>query len=122
VDFAAQAISKFITAFYQSDETSKSYYVAPINGPTARELYQSALRHLDLNNEVRVTQGLPDMLVKPAAEWLARLPREELEYVLNLPELDYEISENQLGVHFYPPFETYESVIWRGYDDHTQNR
>jgi UDP-glucose 4-epimerase len=122
VDFAAQAISKFITAFNQSDETSKSYYVAPTNGPTARELYQSALRHLGLNNEIRVTQGLPDMLVKHAAEWVARLPREELEYVLNLPELDCELSEKQLGVNFYPAFEMYESSLWRGYDGYAQNR
>lgn len=126
VDLAARAISKITCAFAESDELNKSYYVAPANGPTAEELYSSALRYLGLDCEVKVTNSIPDSIVKPVTEWVARLPREELEYVMNLPELDFqssdEIVSKLLGSDFFPPFSQIEHTLWRGFDVYAQNR
>ncbi len=122
VDFAAQAITKLIGDFFASEDLTKSYYVAPSNGPTARELYTSALRHLGLDSDVKITSSIPDSIVKPVAEWIARLPREELEYVINLPELDFQSSDDTLGNDFYPSFSALENTLWRGFDGYAQNR
>lgn len=126
VDLAARVISKITLSFSQSEELTKSYYVAPSNGPTAGELYSSALKHLGLNCDVHITSGIPDSIVKPVAEWVARLPREELEYVINLPDLDLSSSDaivrELLGNDFYPPFSQLENTLWRGFDGYAQNR
>lgn len=122
VDFAAKAIATLLTSFLKADEPIQSYYVAPANGPTVESLFKSALDHLGLHRDVRVLEKVPGALVKPLAEWLARLPREEIEYVLNLPSLDTSESDAILGADFYPRFKDYEASLWKGYHAYIQSR
>lgn len=122
VDFAGQAIVRLLSLFLNSKETTSSYYVAPGTGPTIETLFQSALENLGLHRTLKTFERLPDALVKPAAEWLARLPREEIEYVLNLPALDTSETDQLLGPGFFPTFKDYESALWKGYHAYIQSR
>jgi UDP-glucose 4-epimerase len=122
VDYAGKAIASLIGAFLESTDTIQSYYVAPSNGPTVESLFQSALSNLGLHREVRAVENIPGSIVKPVAEWLARLPREEIEYVLNLPALDTSDSDSVLGADFYPGFKDYEASLWKGYHAYIQSR
>lgn len=122
VDYAGKAIASLIASFLESEQPIASYYVAPSNGPTVESLFQSALDNLGLHREVRAVENIPGIIVKPIAEWLARLPREEIEYVLNLPSLDTAESDAVLGANFYPRFKDYESALWKGYHAYIQSR
>jgi UDP-glucose 4-epimerase len=122
VDYAGKAIASLLAAFVESKESTSSYYVAPSNGPTVESLFQSALSNLGLHREVRAVENIPGSIVKPLAEWLARLPREEIEYVLNLPNVDTSESDSILGAEFYPRFKDYEASLWKGYHAYIQSR
>lgn len=122
VDVAGKAIATLIDSFLKSDEPIVSYFVAPSNGPTVELLFQSALNNLGLHRDVRAVENIPGSIVKPMAEWLVRLPREEIEYVLNLPPLDTSASDAVLGTDFYPRFKDYEAALWKGYHAYIQSR
>ncbi|MBN8541490.1 MAG: SDR family oxidoreductase [Deltaproteobacteria bacterium] len=122
VDYAGKAIASLLESFLESKEPLLSYYVAPSNGPTVESLFQSALSNLGLHREVRTVENIPGSIVKPIAEWLTRLPREEIEYVLNLPAIDTSDSDSILGVDFYPRFKDYEASLWKGYHAYIQSR
>jgi UDP-glucose 4-epimerase len=125
VDCAAEAICRLSELFLLEGESGpqiESYYVADDGGPTIDALYASALRALGLEHRVELMPNAPQSLIKPLAEWLARLPREELEYVLNLPKLDTSKTVEKLGSDFFPSFEKYEPKLWSGYHAFIQNR
>jgi nucleoside-diphosphate-sugar epimerase len=125
VDFAAAAIRRLSELFLlegESGPANESYYIADDRGPTIEALYGSALRALGLEHRVQLMPNAPQGLIKPMAEWLARLPREELEYVLNMPKLDTSKTTEKLGADFFPAFESYEPKLWSGYHAFIQNR
>lgn len=127
VDAAAAAICRLTELFLieganPNSSAVESYYVADGGGPTIDALYASALRALGLDHRVQLMPKAPQGLIKPLAEWVARLPREELEYVLNLPKLDTSKTIEKLGADFFPSFERYESKLWSGYHAFIQNR
>lgn len=123
VDVAARAIVRLTEIFRDNDGAhTESYYVADDQGPTIDALYTSALRDLGLENKVELLENAPSALIKPIAELVARLPREELEYVLNLPRLNTAHTTDVLGADFFPPFENYERPLWSGYHAFLQNR
>ncbi len=122
IDYAGKAIATLLHSFLNSKDSTSSYYVAPASGPTVETLFASALQNLGIHREVRIIENMPQSLVKPIAEWLVRLPREEIEYVLNLPPLDTSESDKVLGNDFYPKFTDYESSLWKGYHAYIQSR
>ncbi len=124
VDVAARAIVALTQIFTeQTDgEVVESFYVADSEGPRIDALYTSALRSLGLEHKVELLENAPAALIKPLAELIARLPREELEYVLNLPRLDTSRTTDLLGPNFFPAFESYEKQLWSGYHAFVQNR
>lgn len=117
VDAAARAIVEL-----SERRLDESYHLASDNGPTAQELFESALRHLDINQQVRIVDQVPSFIVKPLAELASRLPREELEYILELPALDTSHTIETLGENWCPAFSEYAQTMWRGYDAFIQSR
>lgn len=125
VDRAAWAIVNLTqAALTQGERGLASLFIAPPRGPTARELYTSILNHLDLDLEVRLIdqQTAPKSLLKTASEVIARLPGEELEYLLGLPDLDVSATTERLGNDWCPDFADTAPQLWRGYDAFIQNR
>lgn len=117
VDTAACAIVEL-----SERRLNESYHLASHNGPTAKELFESALRHLDINQQVKIIDQIPTFIVKPLAEFASRLPREELEYILELPTLNTSHTIETLGDDWCPAFSDYAQTMWRGYDAFIQNR
>lgn len=125
VDRAAWAIAQLTEAALTHGERGlASLFIAPPRGPTARELYTSILRHLDLDLEVRLIDQTtaPKSLLKTASEIIAHLPGEELEYLLGLPDLDVSATTERLGADWCPDFADTAPQLWRGYDAFIQNR
>ncbi len=124
VDVAARAIVALTQIINEQTDGPpiESFYVADSEGPRIDVLYKSALRSLGLEHKVELLENAPAALIKPLAEIIARLPREELEYVLNLPRLDTSRTTDLLGPGFFPAFETYEKQLWGGYHAFIQNR
>ncbi len=117
VDAAARAIVEL-----SERRLSESFHLAGRHGPTAKELFESALRHLDINQHVKIVDQIPSFIMKPLAEFASRLPREELEYILELPALDTGHTIETLGDNWCPAFSDYAQTMWRGYDAFIQNR
>lgn len=124
VDVAADAISRLVELSWGDQwEGTRCLHLAPEKGLSARELYESALRFLGHEGrEFTLMSQLPDWLVKPAADIIVRFPREELEYLLNVPRFDTAEIEEILGPAWCPEFAEYEKAFWRGYETFVSNR
>ncbi len=117
VNIAAQAIVEL-----SERRLDESFHLAGDHGPTAKELFESALQHLGLKQPVRIVDQVPAFIMKPLAELISQLPQEELEYILELPALDTSHTTETLGADWCPPFSAYAAAMWRGYDAFIQGR
>lgn len=123
VDVCADAIARLIELSWgERWEGTRCLHLAPSRGLGARELYASVLKYLGHEDRSFVLLSrLPDWLVKPAAEVIARFPREELEYLLRMPKFDTSETEAILGPGWCPEFREYERAFWRGYEAFISN-
>jgi hypothetical protein len=123
VDAAARAIVNLL-ALSRKEEWSgiKSLYVVSDNGPTAEDLFRSTLKHLGVDRDVQILSALPDWLAKQGAELIAKLPKQELDYLLGFPRFDLAPTIEALGPDWCPSFASYEDAFWRGYEAYISNR
>lgn len=123
VDAAARAIVNLLALSRKEEwKGTKSFYVVSDEGPTAEELFRSTLKHLGIQRDVQVLSALPDWIAKQGAELIAKLPRQELDYLLGFPRFDLKPTIEALGPTWCPPFAAYEDAFWRGYEAFVSNR
>ncbi|MEK7355671.1 MAG: SDR family oxidoreductase [Bdellovibrionota bacterium] len=123
VDAAARAIVNLMALSRKEKwEGIKSLYIVSDKGPTAEELFRSTLRRLGVERDVQILSALPDWLAKQGAELIAKLPRQELDYLLGFPRFDLQPTLDALGESWCPPFASYEDAFWRGYEAYVSNR
>lgn len=129
VDAAARAIveltlNEIANATPREPDTieTRSYYLVSRRAPSAARFFQSVLDHLRIDKKPLFVPGLPAWLARPAAEILAQLPGEELEYLVGLPPLDLDTSVAALGDDWCPEFDSYEKALWSGYEKFVSNR
>ncbi|MES2965108.1 MAG: SDR family oxidoreductase [Bdellovibrionota bacterium] len=123
VDAAARAIVNLL-ALSRKEEWSgtKSFYIVSDRSPTAEDLFRSTLKHLGVTKDVQVLSAVPDWLAKQGAELIAKLPKQELDYLLGFPRFDLKPTTDALGDSWCPPFASYEGAFWRGYEAYVSNR
>jgi nucleoside-diphosphate-sugar epimerase len=123
VDVCARAIVEILLAAETQDwNGTRSFFLAGHQGPTALELFRSAFQILGIKKDIKLLSQVPDWILKPAAEFIAKLPKEELEYLINFPKFDLTATEAVLGPNWCPNFKDYEDVFWRGYHAYISNR
>ena len=123
VDVAAKAIVEMLRLSHGAQSQGvKSYYICSDQGPTAEELFRSTLHYLGIERDLQVLSSLPDWLTREAAEWITKLPREELSYLLGFPKFDLKSTVELLGPSWCPGFKEYEKTFWIGYETFISNR
>lgn len=123
VDAAARAIVNLLALSRRENwDGTKSFYIVSDKGPTAEELFRSTLKHLGVDRDVQILSVLPDWLLKQAAELIAKLPKQELDYLLGFPRFDLQPTTDALGTTWCPPFAAYEGAFWRGYETYVSHR
>jgi nucleoside-diphosphate-sugar epimerase len=123
VDAAARVIANLTQrAFDETWRGTRSAYVVSSRGPTAEDFFRSVFAEVGLKRRPFFLTGLPCWIVKPAAEILADLPPEEVEYLVNLPPLDLGSSRALIGDDWCPAFFDYEDAFWSGYEEFISNR
>jgi nucleoside-diphosphate-sugar epimerase len=122
VDVAAKAIvDLLVMGFKKPWPRYKSLFIAPKEGLKTEKFYDSLLNHFGISKRLTFFENIPTSLSKYAAEWFADLPKEEVEYLLNLPRLDTSETENILGQGWCPEFSSYEDIFWKGYEDYVSH-
>lgn len=123
VDVTARAIVNLLLKSRNENWLgTHALYIVPDNGPSAEDLFRSCLNRLGIKKDLVLASRLPDWLLKPAAEMLAKLPDQELEYLLNFPKFDLSATEAALGADWCPAFAEYEDAFWRGYEIYVSHR
>lgn len=124
VDVAADAIARLLELSWGDGWTeTKCFHLAPSQGLSARDLYASALKYLGAEGrDFTLMKRIPNWMVKPAAEVVARFPQEELEYLLRFPKFDTTETEAILGPGWCPEFNEFEKAFWSGYEAFVSNR
>lgn len=123
VDIAANAIVKLMQkSLEQNWQGYKALHITPNEGLGAQELYESTLEQLGLNNRVILAEKIPKFVAKEMAEVLTQLPKEELEYMLAIPRLNNDMTNELLGENWCPEFKDYKKVFWAGYEKYVSNR
>lgn len=101
----------------------KSLNLTPNQGLSVRDLYISALREEGIpRKNLVLVDKVPDKILKKISKLLARLPEEELNYLLTFPNYDNRETREILGDDWCPEFAQYENIIWRGYATYISNR
>lgn len=125
VDACADAIARIVVHGRAHDwKGTKSFHLAPRRELrlTAQRLFREALDRYGLHAKPIAFLGdVPKAFSKPVAEWVANLPREEIEYLLALPEMDVSATEAILGDDWCPPFDAYKDAFFHGYETYLQN-
>lgn len=124
VDAAAEAITRLVLYANQSMSAPyESLHLAPEVGLSAQELYRSAFEFSGLRRKnFQLVQVIPDAVMAQASEWLADLPKEEVQYLLQMPKLSTVETQSVLGPSWCPEFPQYEKSFWKGYESYLQNR
>jgi len=122
VDRAAFAIAESICKVSKF-KGHTPIHVIPKNLVEIGELYKDSLNFLGLGHKkFFLVNELPLDLDSRAAEFFAKLPREEVKYLSDFPVFNRLNSSNFLPENWCPDYSEYKSAFWRGYEKFIQNR
>lgn len=115
VDSCANAIFQLIQHNLQTTDNYMSYHVSPRQEVHTEELYDACFEYLTLNQGYRLSKFIPDFVTLKLSELIAKLPKEELTYMFNMPKLNVASTYQVLGENWCPPFQQYRSAFLKGY-------
>lgn len=124
VDKAAEAIVYFCEwTLLKKPQGYLSFHITPKEGLGVKDFYTFALRKQAIRNKgIFLVHNLSEGLLLKTSTMLAKLPKEELFYLMNFPH--YETAETRavLGEHWCPEFKDYEKPFWSGYEKFVSHR
>jgi len=98
-------------------------HVIPDNLVQITDLYQDSLNFLGLGNKkFFLVKEMPLDLDSRAAEFFAKLPREEVKYLSEFPIFNRLNSASFLPEDWCPDYSEYKEAFWGGYEKFIQNR
>jgi len=122
VDKAASAIAEVLFKA-PGCKGPQTLHMVPSKGVQVEELYQDSLNFLGLGHKkFNLVGKLPfrtDMIV---SRWVAKMPEEEVNYLLKMPKFHTHTADAFLGENWCPLYSDYKDAFWRGYEKFIQNR
>lgn len=118
VNKAAEAVAHFCEWTLETKPQGYlSFHVTPTYGLGVKDFYVSSLNKLAIRNKgiFLITQVSETILLK-ASSALAKLPEEELYYMLHFPYYETKETRKILGDAWCPEYSEYEEAFWRGYE------
>ncbi len=117
VDAVASGIVSLV-AHQLKTGCSDTFHLTPRDGGvSARELYVFIMEKIGLDDrKLHFMDTLPEEFQTRLMQFAAGIPKEELEYLLNLPVFDARSTEDILGKDWCPVFSEFQDTLWSGYE------
>lgn len=124
VDKAAEAIVRFCEwALNAKAQGYSSFHVTPTYGLGVRDFYVSALKKQAIRHKgIFLISNVSDTILLKVSSTIAKLPEEELYYMLHFPYYETKETREVLGENWCPEFKEYEKAFWSGYEKFVSHR
>ncbi len=117
VDSVASGVVSLVEHQFKTGCSDTFHLTPPDGGVSARELYVFIMEKIGLDDrKLHFMDNVPEEIQTRLMQFAAGIPREELEYLLNLPVFDARTTEDILGKDWCPVFSQFQESLWSGYE------